>query len=168
MDRLLQLSLRLPGIWTQTVQLSGTLLTRTIEPELMNIYTVWPLVCPFLPVHWPGWYGLHTLVFVCIDPTPLRARITDYIDGRRPIYMASMPCLCIGSLGVARATSVPALMSWRVVQAFGASGGMSLGPAVIGDIYKLEERGSVSLFLSVFFRWTDFHRTAMGLFLGVR
>ena len=33
-------------------------------------------------------------------------------------------------------------MMWRFVQAFGASPGMSVGGGVIGDIYKLEERGT--------------------------
>jgi MFS family permease len=41
-------------------------------------------------------------------------------------------------------------MFWRFVQAFGASPGMSVGAGVIGDIYKLEERGQ-----------------AMGIFFGV-
>ena len=41
-------------------------------------------------------------------------------------------------------------MFWRVVQAFGSSSGMSVGAGVIGDIYRLEERGS-----------------AMGIFFGV-
>ena len=41
-------------------------------------------------------------------------------------------------------------MFWRVVQAFGASSAMSVGAGVIGDIYRLEERGYV-----------------MGLFFGV-
>ncbi len=41
-------------------------------------------------------------------------------------------------------------MFWRVVQAFGASSAMSVGAGVIGDIYRLEERGY-----------------AMGLFFGV-
>ncbi|PIL33144.1 MFS general substrate transporter [Ganoderma sinense ZZ0214-1] len=40
-------------------------------------------------------------------------------------------------------------MFWRVVQAFGASSAMSVGAGVIGDIYRLEERGY-----------------AMGLFFG--
>ncbi|CDO71928.1 hypothetical protein BN946_scf184940.g75 [Trametes cinnabarina] len=40
-------------------------------------------------------------------------------------------------------------MFWRVVQAFGSSSGMSVGAGAIGDIYKLEERG-----------------TAMGIFFG--
>ncbi|PIL33104.1 MFS general substrate transporter [Ganoderma sinense ZZ0214-1] len=32
-------------------------------------------------------------------------------------------------------------MFWRIVQAFGASSGMSIGAGVIDDIYRLEERG---------------------------
>lgn len=69
-------------------------------------------------------------------------------DGRRPIYLTTAPCIAIGSIGVGSATTVPALMFWRVIQAFGASGGMAVGSSVIGDIYKLEERGSA---LGVFF-----------------
>ncbi|GBE82904.1 MFS general substrate transporter [Sparassis crispa] len=69
--------------------------------------------------------------------------------GRRPVFLASLPCLCAGSLGVGTATSIRSLMVWRVVQAFGASSGLSVGAGVIGDIYKLEERG-----------------TAMGIFFG--
>ncbi|KAG2139137.1 major facilitator superfamily domain-containing protein [Suillus bovinus] len=38
---------------------------------------------------------------------------------------------------------------WRFVQTFGCSGGIPLGAGIIGDIYKLEERG-----------------TAIGIFLG--
>jgi hypothetical protein len=49
-------------------------------------------------------------------------------------------------VGLAR--TVPQLMVSRFVQAFGASGGLSIGAAVIGDIYKLEERGAA---MGVFF-----------------
>jgi MFS family permease len=42
-------------------------------------------------------------------------------------------------------------MIWRIIQAFGSGGGMAIGGAVIGDIYRLEERG-----------------TALGVFLAVR
>lgn len=72
------------------------------------------------------------------------------IDGRRPIYLTSLPFLCLGSLGVANARNVPQLMIFRVVQAFGSSAGMSVGSAAIADIYRLEERG-----------------TAMGIFFAV-
>ena len=72
-------------------------------------------------------------------------------DGRRPVYLASIPFLTIGSFGAAYSRSVHELYFWRVVQAFGAGGGFSVGASVIGDIYKLEERGR-----------------AMGIFFAVR
>ena len=50
--------------------------------------------------------------------------------------------------------SVPQLLFWRVVQAFGASCGLSVGMGVIGDIYKLEERGTAS---GVFFAVCPFN-----------
>ncbi|KAJ6494259.1 MFS general substrate transporter [Mycena sanguinolenta] len=62
--------------------------------------------------------------------------------GRRPAYLFGLPLLCIGSLGVGIATRVPELMFWRFVQAFGSSGGMSVGGGVIADMYKLTERGT--------------------------
>ncbi|KAI0039965.1 MFS general substrate transporter [Auriscalpium vulgare] len=68
--------------------------------------------------------------------------------GRRPIYLVSLPILALASLGVACSRSVPELMLWRVLQAFGAGGGLSVGAGAIGDIYKLEERGSA---MGVFF-----------------
>ncbi|THH13705.1 hypothetical protein EW146_g6541 [Bondarzewia mesenterica] len=68
--------------------------------------------------------------------------------GRRPIYLASFPVLAMGSLGVARSHSIIEIMIWRFIQAFGAGAGMSVGAGVIGDIYRLEERGGA---LGVFF-----------------
>jgi hypothetical protein len=62
-----------------------------------------------------------------------------------------MPCLALGSFGVSTSHSVPELLFWRATQAAGGSAGISTGMAIIGDIYKLEERG-----------------TAMGITLGVR
>ncbi|KAG1834359.1 major facilitator superfamily domain-containing protein [Suillus subalutaceus] len=61
--------------------------------------------------------------------------------GRRSMYLWGMPFLCIGSCGVAMSTSLRSLLFWRFVQTFGCSGGIPLGAGVIGDIYKLEERG---------------------------
>ncbi|KAG6327125.1 hypothetical protein ID866_11964, partial [Astraeus odoratus] len=71
--------------------------------------------------------------------------------GRRPMYLWGMPLMTLGSFGTAYSAGLPDLLFWRFVQAFGCSGGMSIGAAVIGDIYALEERG-----------------TAMGSFFGVR
>lgn len=61
-----------------------------------------------------------------------------------------MPFTIIGSFAVAASTDIYSLLFWRFVQTFGCSGGYALGAATIGDIYRVEERG-----------------TAMGTFLGV-
>ncbi len=69
-------------------------------------------------------------------------------DGRRPVYLTVLPIFAIGSLGVALARNVPQLLLFRVVQAFGGGGGMSIGAGVISDIYRLEQRGTA---MGVFF-----------------
>ena len=48
----------------------------------------------------------------------------------------------IGSAGVAVAQSNPSLLFWRFFQSMDASLGPVIGAAVVGDIFKLEERGS--------------------------
>ena len=78
------------------------------------------------PAGWPNSYGVK--------------------DGRRPVYLLSLPFLGIGSVGVILSRSVSELMVWRFIQTFGASGGLSLGSGVIGDIYKLDERYALCLF----------------------
>jgi MFS family permease len=58
--------------------------------------------------------------------------------------------LVLGSIGVGRANTVRELLLWRIVQAIGTVGGISIGAGVIGDIYKLEERGTaMGVFYSV-------------------
>ncbi|KAF9481300.1 MFS general substrate transporter [Pholiota conissans] len=68
--------------------------------------------------------------------------------GRKPIYLIGTPLLFAGSVGAAAAQSVPQLIFWRVIQSLGASPGLAVGSGVIGDIYKLEERGRA---LGIFF-----------------
>ncbi|KAJ7729532.1 MFS general substrate transporter [Mycena maculata] len=68
--------------------------------------------------------------------------------GRRPMYLWGLPLLCLGSIGVARSRTIPQLMICRFIQAFGTSGGLSVGGGVIGDIYKLTERGTA---MGIFF-----------------
>ena len=56
----------------------------------------------------------------------------------------------VGSIGVSSATNVSSLLISRFLQALGAAPGLVLGAGVIGDIYKLEERGrAMSVFLAV-------------------
>ncbi|KAF5349567.1 hypothetical protein D9756_008824 [Leucocoprinus leucothites] len=63
-------------------------------------------------------------------------------DGRRGVYLISQLISIVGSLGVAVSSNMPHLLFWRFLQCAGASSGMSVGAGVIGDIYKLEERGT--------------------------
>ncbi|KAG2360519.1 major facilitator superfamily domain-containing protein [Suillus spraguei] len=95
--------------------------------------------------------------------------------GRRSIYLWGIPFLCIGSCGVALSTSLQGLLFWRFMQTFGCAGAFSLGIGVIGDIYKLEERGTATgIFIAVtllgnaiapflggaatqFWSWRNFH-----------
>lgn len=72
----------------------------------------------------------------------------ELLDGRRPIYLKFLPLLVLASVAVAAARTVAELMVWRVVQALGAAPAFSVGAGVIGDIYKLEERGEA---MGVFF-----------------
>lgn len=87
-----------------------------------------------------------SVIHICLALT-----IKQYLDGRRPILLISLLILCIGSVGSGAATTVSELLTWRVIQAFGASSGLSVGIGVLADIYKMEERG-----------------TASGAFFGVR
>ncbi|KAI0341463.1 MFS general substrate transporter [Trametopsis cervina] len=64
--------------------------------------------------------------------------------GRRPILLLSMFTLAIASIGSGAANTIASLLIWRVIQAFGAASGLSVGIAVLADIYKMEERGTAS------------------------
>ena len=66
------------------------------------------------------------------------------------MYIFSLPVLVLGSAGVVTAANIPALLFWRFMQSIGASPGLVLGAGVIGDIYKLEERGrAMGIFFAV-------------------
>ena len=56
------------------------------------------------------------------------------------------------------ATDIPSLLFFRFLQGLGAAPGLVLGPGVIGDIYKLEERGRA---LSVFFSVSPIYSMAL-------
>ncbi|KAJ7820742.1 MFS general substrate transporter [Mycena olivaceomarginata] len=90
--------------------------------------------------------------------------------GRRPTYLCCLPLHCLGSIGVGTAKTIPQLMIFRFVQGFGTSGGMAVGGAVIGDIYKLTERGTA---MGIFFaasllgaKYSSWRDVQLGLFLS--
>ncbi|KIY69847.1 MFS general substrate transporter [Cylindrobasidium torrendii FP15055 ss-10] len=90
-----------------------------------------------------------SLSIFCSATGSLVAAVYSSFYGRRAAYLVGTPLLFIGSMGVAFSQSVSTMLAFCCVQAFGTSGGMSVGGAIIGDIYKLTERG-----------------TAMGIFFG--
>ncbi|KXN87031.1 putative transporter AQR1 [Leucoagaricus sp. SymC.cos] len=84
--------------------------------------------------------------------------------GRRPIYLGALPLLICGSVGVSVSRSVGELFFFRVFQAAGASPGFSIGAGVIGDIYKLEERGTaIGIFLAAILMGPSLAPVAGGL-----
>lgn len=101
-----------------------------------------------LDLHCVYWWPHLGEVFRLLQVARLDARafchLTQFSDGRRPIYLISLTIQCVGSFGVASAQNVPQLLSWRVIQALGSSSGHSVGMGVISDIYRLEERGTAS------------------------
>ena len=101
----------------------------------------------------------------------LHNQVTFYLtaDGRRPAYLCALPILVIGSAGVASAQSIPSLLFWRFFQAMGASPGPALGAGVIGDIFKLEERGrAMGVFFSVSLLFLSMTLTSLTLFQFIR
>lgn len=99
----------------------------------------------YFAMHSDACYGRHIPVIVSLAHVlQATSELTLSSDGRRPIYMLALSIQCVGSFGVATARSVPQLLLWRILQAFGASSGLSVGMGVIGDIYKVEERGTAS------------------------
>ncbi|KAF9009712.1 major facilitator superfamily domain-containing protein [Cyathus striatus] len=70
--------------------------------------------------------------------------------GRRKIFLATLPFVIVGSIGVALAKNAAQLLFWRFIQSMGASPGRVLGSVVIGDVYKVEERGmAYGIFIAV-------------------
>lgn len=56
--------------------------------------------------------------------------------GRRGVYLASLPIYIAGCVGVARSTTVGAIIGTRVLQATGSSSVLAVGAGTVGDIYR--------------------------------
>lgn len=72
---------------------------------------------------------------------PLMGSLSDAY-GRRRIFIAAMLLFVIGSAVCGVATSLPALVAGRVIQALGAGGIQPIATAIIGDVLPPERRGS--------------------------
>ena len=88
------------------------------------------------------WATYATFCEFSVDPQNDLIIMLVSADGRRVVFLCATPCLALGSFGVSISHSVPELLFWRGLQGAGSSAGISTGLAIIGDIYKLEERGT--------------------------
>jgi len=70
---------------------------------------------------------------------PLMGRISD-LYGRRTVFIGCMALFAIGSLMVARATTLNFLIFSRVIQAIGGGGVVPVAMAVVGDVFAEERR----------------------------
>jgi MFS family permease len=70
---------------------------------------------------------------------PVYGRLAD-LHGRKPLFLASVVLFLIGSWLCGMATSMPALIGFRAVQALGAAGMTPLAITIIGDVTSPAER----------------------------
>jgi EmrB/QacA subfamily drug resistance transporter len=74
--------------------------------------------------------------------TVIYGKLAD-LFGRKPTLIVGIVLLLIGSLLCGFAWSMPSLVLFRAVQGLGAGAIFPITITVIGDLYKLEERGRV-------------------------
>lgn len=86
--------------------------------------------------------GLVMSVFVLFSlcSTALMANLSDRL-GRRPIYLFSVSTFAIGSLLIALSPSFWMVIASRAIQGIGAGGITPTASAVVGDMFKPEQRG---------------------------
>jgi len=70
---------------------------------------------------------------------PIYGRLAD-LKGRKPLFLASVILFILGSWLCGMATTMPALIAYRAVQALGAAGMIPLAITIIGDVTTPAER----------------------------
>ncbi len=88
--------------------------------------------------------GLVMSVFVLFSlcSTALMANLSDRY-GRRPIYLFSVSVFALGSLLIALSPSFWMVILSRAIQGIGAGGITPTASAVVGDVFKPEQRGKM-------------------------
>jgi EmrB/QacA subfamily drug resistance transporter len=71
---------------------------------------------------------------------PLHGKLGDRF-GRKPVLLVAILVFVLGAFLCATATSMPALVAWRVVQGVGGGGLMIGAQAVLGEVVSPRERG---------------------------
>ena len=79
--------------------------------------------------------------------TVVFGKLSD-LYGRKPIVMIGIAVFLIGSLLCGFATSMPALIGFRLIQGFGAGAVQPVTLTMVGDLYPGHERGKVQGWLA--------------------
>ncbi|KAF7516619.1 hypothetical protein G7054_g14075 [Neopestalotiopsis clavispora] len=72
------------------------------------------------------------------------------ILGRRPVLLAAMLILVLTTLWCGLATSYNSLLAARVLQGIGSAAADTVAPALVGDVYFMDERGRAMAVYTIF------------------
>ena len=126
---------------TKFIVMAGTLLGMfTAAMDQTVVSTSMPHIVADL-----GGFGLFSWVgtgFMLASTTtvPVVGKLSD-MYGRKPFYMLGIFLLLAGSVLSGSSQSIEQLIAFRIIQGFGAGMIMSLGFAIIGDVFAPAERG---------------------------
>ncbi len=127
-----------PRNWAVWLCVAAGVFMATLDSSIVNISL--PMIARDLQTTLPAtqWVVLGYMLGLTGILLPL-GKLSDMI-GRRKVYVGGMLVFTIGSFLCGLAHSVEMLIAMRVVQAIGAAGIMSNGPAITAEIFR-ENRG---------------------------
>ncbi|KAG8749074.1 hypothetical protein FRC12_013579, partial [Ceratobasidium sp. 428] len=113
---------------------AGPFASNSLQPAFPQLRRAWSI--PNTVV------ALTTTLFLCATGiAPLWWAFLSERYGRRPVYLSGFLLFTLASVLCAVSTNVGFLLSFRFLQAAGASCAQSVGLGIIADIYVPEERG---------------------------
>jgi MFS family permease len=88
-----------------------------------------------------GWVGSAYLLAATVT-MPLNGRLAD-LAGRRPVLLAGVGLFLVGSIASGAAPGIEVLIAARALQGLGAGAMQPVSITLIGDLYRIEERGRI-------------------------
>lgn len=88
-----------------------------------------------------GWVGSAYLLASTVS-VPLFGKLAD-LSGRRPVLLFGIALFLLGSVASGAATTIHLLIGARAIQGLGAGAIQPVSMTVVGDLYRMEERGRV-------------------------
>jgi EmrB/QacA subfamily drug resistance transporter len=78
---------------------------------------------------------------------PIYGKLAD-LFGRKPVYIIGVVIFLIGSILCGIATTMPALILFRLIQGIGAGAVQPIATTIVGDIYSIQERAKIQGYLA--------------------